>query len=332
MAGFVGKILGKLVADFKPQIVFILLHTAITEMKNPVYVWMDGKFKIMEEAKVSIMSHSFHHGSAVFEGIRFYAAEKGTAIFRLNDHIDRFFYSASFLGINLRYSKDEMASAIINTIRKNKLKEGYARPIAYYDSSSSGGVEVTPFNCPVKVAIAVWEWKHSLKNKLLKVKISPYRRISPKSADINAKISGYYYNSVIAGIDARKSGYDEAFMLDDEGYVAEATSENIFAVKNGVLFTPKKGSILPGITRDSVIILAKGIGIEVCEKNISVNELKNSDEVFLTATAAEIIAVGSIDEKLISKKEGKITSKLKKLFHLATRGKLIKYRKWIVYI
>ena len=302
-------------------------------METAKYIWMDGKLVKWDDAKIHVMTHSFHYGSAVFEGIRFYNINKNAkhccAIFRLEEHIERLFYSANKIGLKIKYSKEEIKREINKTVKANNIKNGYIRPIVYY---GYGSIEVVPTKNSANFIIAVWPWKHSMRNKLLRIKISPYIRIHHKSTDINAKISGNYANSILAGLDAKKSGYDEAVMLDYDGNIAEATSENIFIVKNEKLLTPKSENILPGITRDSIIQIAKDNKIKVAEKDISVHELLNSDEIFLAATAAEIIGVSSVNDKIVSEEEGIITKKIRKIFHSAITGKIKKYDKWLNYI
>ena len=291
------------------------------------FIWMDGKLVEWDNANVHVMSHALHHGTGVFEGIRFYNTDKGISVFRLEEHIDRLFYSCSSLNMNLKYSKEEIIEAIKKTIKKNQMKSGYIRPLVYYGQS----MDVIPWNCDVNFVIAVWPWEFFDK-EMIKLKVSSFRRLSSKSTDVSAKLSGNYINSALSGIEAKKAGFDEALLLDHNGFVAEGTAENIFMVKDNKLFTPKKDNILAGITRDTVIAIAKDNGIEVEEKDITLEEIKDASEVFLTGTGAEIMPVSQIDDKVISNSIGSVTDKIKGLFNLITKGENSKYNNWLTLI
>ena len=294
-------------------------------------IWLDGKFVDWQEAKIHILTHTLHYGGGVFEGIRAYLTEKGTAVFRLSQHIKRLFYSAFALEIKIPFSEEELKKAILETLKINELKEGYIRPIVFLGYGKMG---LNPTGSPVQVDIAVWPWDAYLGEKeTVKVKISKYIRIHPLSTIADAKICGNYVNSILASLEVKNSGFDEALFLDFEGNVAEGPGENIFMVKNKKLFTPPLGTILPGITRDSVIKIAKDLGLLVKEKKISPQEIKEADEVFFTGTAVEICPISQIDDTLINQgRIGKITKMIKEVYQKAVRGKIPKYSKWLTFV
>ncbi len=298
-------------------------------MEKTKFIWINGKFVKWENAKIHILSHALHYGSGVFEGIRCYKTNKGPAIFRLNEHIDRLFNSAKFLKIKIPFNKNQIKKAIIELIKINKVDECYIRPIVFYGYGKMG---LNPQGAEINCAIAVWPWGKYLKDKV-KVKISKFIRLHPKSIISEAKVCGYYINSIFATLDAKENNFDEALLLDYRGYVAEGPGENIFIVKNKIIYTPKLGNILPGITRDSVIRIAKDLNFKVVEKDITVNELKNCDEAFFTGTAAEITPIIQIDNKLINKgKEGEITKILKDKFQKIVHGEDNNYKNWLTYV
>lgn len=298
-------------------------------MKTTELIWMDGKLVKWKDAKVHIMTHAIHYGSAVFEGIHAYKTNKGTAIFRLDDHINRLFHSANALSMRIKFSKSQLKKAIKKLVKINRIKDGYIRPVAYY---GYGGIGVYPKGIPTNIAIITMPWGHYYSTNL-RIKISEYRRHSEKSSVYGAKISGNYANSLLAMYDVRKKGYDEALMLDLDEYVSEGPAENIFMVKNKTLIAPKSRSALPGITRKSILEISKGIGIKAYEKKVRAKELKNADELFFCGTATEIAPIASIDGKKIGNgKAGKITLKVKDKYHDVVRGKDKKYLKWLTYI
>ncbi len=293
------------------------------------YIWFNGKFLRWEQAKIHVLTHALHYGSGVFEGIRCYKTQNGPAVFRLKEHIERLFNSAKFLEMKIPFSKKEIQKAILELIKLNKIEECYIRPIVFYGYGKMG---LNPKGVNIDCAIIVWPWGKYLKDKV-KVKISKFIKLHPQSVISFAKICGYYVNSIFATFDALRDGFDESILLDYRGFVAEGSAENIFIVKNKKLLTPKLGSILPGITRDSIIKIAKDIKIEVIEKNISVKELKNCDEAFFTGTAAEITPIYQIDNKIISKGEiGEITKILQEKFYQIIHGEDKQYKNWLTYV
>ena len=299
-------------------------------MEEVEKIWFNGKFVDWKEAKIHILTHTLHYGGGVFEGIRAYKTERGPAVFRLKDHIKRLFYSAKALEMEIPFSLEEIERAILELIKINKIEECYIRPIVIFGYGKMG---LNLKEAPVSVAITLWPWEKYLGEKPIKVKVSRYIRIHPKSTVATAKICGHYVNSILASLEAQKSGFDEALFLDFEGFVAEGPGENIFIVKDKKLFTPLAGSILPGITRDSILKVAKNLNIETQEKKISLKEIKRADEAFFTGTAVEICPIGKIDDILINNgKIGEITKQIKDLYQRIIRGKEKKYLNWLQFI
>ena len=304
-------------------------------MKEVGKIWMNGKLVPFKDAKVHVLTHALHYSTAVFEGIRCYNTSNGSAIFRLPEHVDRFFNSAKLYGMKIRYTKKQIVDAIIRTVKASGLKECYIRPIAYYGYGTMG---LTPTLNKVDVSISCWEWKmgESKAGKFsgAKCKISKWVRIDSRSQPMQAKSAANYSNAALARVEALKSGYDEAIMLNSSGKVAEGSAENIFIIKSGIIKTPPlNADILNGITRDSVIRLIKANGIKLVEKNITVKELFKADEVFMTGTAAEVKSVSKINKTLIGNgKMGKITKTLQKSFIDAAMGKDQRFTSWLQYI
>jgi len=304
-------------------------------MKEVGKIWMNGKFVPFKDANVHVLTHALHYSTAVFEGIRCYDTPNGSAIFRLTEHVDRLFNSAKLYGMKMRYTKKQITDAIIRTVKASGLKDCYIRPIAYYGYGTMG---LTPTLNKVDVSISCWEWKmgESKAGKFsgAKCKISKWVRIDSRSQPMQAKSAANYSNAALARVEALKSGYDEAIMLNSSGKVAEGSAENIFIIKSGIIKTPPlNADILNGITRDSVIRLIKVNGIKLVEKNITVKELFKADEVFMTGTAAEVKSVSKINKTLIGNgKMGKITKTLQKSFMDAAMGKDQQFTSWLQYI
>ncbi len=301
-------------------------------MKKAKYIWMDTKLVKWEEAQVHVLTHTLHYGFGVFEGIRFYKQEKGgSAIFRLKEHIDRLLNSAKIIGLPVDFTEEHIINAIIKTIKENGIEEGYIRPIIFLGDGAMG---LNFTDNPVRFSVAVWEWgaylgEEGLKNGI-RAKISSFVRHHVNASMTKAKVCGNYVNSILAKKEAVKDGYDEAIILDTEGYVSEASGENIFIVKNGIIKTPPLTSILPGITRDCIIEISRDCEIQLIEQRFTRDELYIADEVFFTGTAAEITPVRSVDERIIGKgKPGEITKKLQEIFFNAVRGKDERYKKWL---
>ena len=298
-------------------------------------IWMDGKLIPWEEANVHILTHSLHYGLAVFEGIRCYLCPDGkSAVFRLREHVDRLFDSAQIGDIKIPYSKKEISEACKETLRVNQLREGYIRPIVFIGEGVMG---VYPGENPIQVAIITWSWGAYLGEEALekgiRVKVSSYTRHHVNVMMTKAKICGNYVNSVLAKREVMKMGYDEALMLDTEGYVSEASGENIFMVKNGSLKTTPLTSILPGITRDSVIQIAKAKKIALLEERFTRDELYTAQEAFFTGTAAELTPIREVDDRMIGNgKPGSMTKELQAAFFDIVKGKNPNYREWLDYL
>jgi len=304
-------------------------------MKETGKIWMNGKLIPFKDAKVHVLTHALHYSTAVFEGIRCYNTPDGSAIFRLPEHVDRFFNSAKMYGMKMRYSKKQISNAIIKTVKTSGLKECYIRPLAYYGYGTMG---LTPTLNKVDVSIACWKWKmgESKAGKFsgAKCKISKWIRIDSKSQPMQSKSAANYSNAALARVEALKNGYDEAIMLNNKGNVAEGSAENIFVIKNGIIKTPPlDADILNGITRNSVIQLIKKEHMKLVEKNITVNELLKADEVFMTGTAAEVKSVTKIDKNAIGNGGvGEITKELQKSFMNIVMGKDKRFVRWLTYL
>ncbi|HET6458851.1 MAG TPA: branched-chain amino acid transaminase [Nitrosopumilaceae archaeon] len=301
-------------------------------MKEQGKIWMNGKLVPFKDAKVHVLTHALHYSTAVFEGIRCYNTPKGSIIFRLPEHVDRLYKSAKMYSMKLPYSKNEIAKAIIETVKASKLKECYIRPIAYY---GYGVLGLTPTPNKIDLAIACWEWKlgESSAGKIrgARCKVSSWLRIDSRSQPMQAKAASNYANAALARVEALKDGYDEAIMLNYNGKVSEGSAENIFLVNNGKIFTPPSSAgILNGITRDSVIKIARSDEISITETSIDREDLYVADEVFMTGTAAEVKSVTEIDNITIGDgKPGRITRKLQDAFLNAAMGKDKRFSKWL---
>lgn len=294
-------------------------------------IWMDGKFIDWDDAKVHILTHTLHYGLGIFEGIRCYETDEGPSIFRLEEHIERLFNSAHIFMIDIPFSKEELKNAVIETVKINKMKECYIRPLVYIGYGAMG---LYPKENPINVAIAVWPWGTYLGEKGLKegirVKISSYIRNHVNSQMSRSKVCGYYVNSQLAKKEAVTCGYDEALLLDTEGYVSEGSGENIFIYRNGLLKTTPLTSILEGITRDSIKKIAKDMNIPVLEERFTRDEVYIADEAFFTGTAAEITPIKEVDGRIIGNGvPGKITLKLQEKFFNIVKGKVKKYKSWL---
>ena len=304
-------------------------------MKETGKIWMNGKLVPFKNAKVHVLTHALHYSTSIFEGIRCYDTPEGSAIFRLPEHIDRFFNSAKMYSMKMPYSKKKISDGIVSTVNASKLKQCYIRPLAYYGYGTMG---LTPTNNKVDVSISCWEWKmgESKAGKFsgAKCKISKWVRIDSKSQPMQAKSAANYSNAALARMEALNAGYDEAIMLNNKGHVAEGSAENIFVVKNGRITTPPlDADILDGITRDSAIKLLKSNKIKVIEKNLKINDLLKADEVFMTGTAAEVKSVTRVNKtKIGNGKIGEVTKELQESFMDTVMGKNKKFRSWLKFI
>lgn len=300
-------------------------------IKKTEKVWMDGKFVDWDKANVHVMTHTLHYGLGVFEGIRCYETGNGPAIFRLKEHVERLFKSAHIFMLKIPYSQKEIENAIVQTVKINKIKECYIRPIVYIGYGAMG---LYPKENPVNVAISAWPWGAYLGEEGLKkgirVKVSSFIRNHVNSQMSRGKVCGYYINSQLAKREAISCGYDEALLLDTEGYVSEGSGENVFIVRNNRLKTTPLTSILEGITRDSIMEIARDNGIEVIEERFTRDELYIADEAFFTGTAAEVTPIREVDGRTIGAgKPGEITRKLQSVFFDIAKGRNKKYKSWI---
>ena len=293
------------------------------------YMWMDGEFVKWNDAKVPILTHAIHYGTAVFEGIRAYPSKDNLVVFRLKEHIARLMESCKILPLEHKYSESDLEQSILELLRRNQLKQSsYIRPLVYV---GYGGIGLNFTGFPVNVSITAFPFGKYFSNPEIKVCISNWKRISDESMPVQAKASGNYLNSVLAKLDALRLGFDDAILLGKNSMVSEGTGENIFVVKNGEIATPPTtSSILVGITRDSVIQMAKDMGMKITEREISRIELYQADEVFFTGTAAEVTAIVEIDNRKIGTgKIGNVTDKIRKSYADIVAGNNEKYLNWL---
>ena len=297
-------------------------------------IWFDGEYIPWREARIHVLTHTLHYGMGVFEGIRAYKTEKGTAVFRLREHTERLFQSAQIMRMPINYDRDTINKVCCETIVKNNLQSAYIRPICFYGSEGMG---LRADNLKTHLAIAAWEWgaylgADGLENGI-RIRTSSYTRHHVNISMCKAKATGHYINSMLALQEAIECGYDEALLLDNEGYVAEGSGENFFLVYNGVIYTPELVSALNGITRDSIITLARETGIEVKEKRITRDEVYIADEAFFTGTAAEVTPIRELDGRIIGDgKRGSITRSLQELFFDQAHGRRKEHPEWLTYI
>lgn len=297
-------------------------------------IWFNGQLIEWRDAKTHVLTHTLHYGMGVFEGVRAYETAEGPAIFRLQEHTKRLFNSAKILGMKLPYTQDEINQAHIDVVKANNLHSCYFRPMAYYGAAKLG---VAPQADDVQVILAAWPWGAYLGEEGMKrgirVRVSSFTRHHPNIHMIKAKANGNYLNSILANTEATCDGYDEAILLDAQGYVAEGSGENIFVVNEGKLYTPALDVALDGITRKSVIAIAEEMGLPVIEKRITRDELYAADEVFFTGTAAEVTPIREIDNREIGIGErGPITTEIQQRYFDIVEGKNPAYRHWLTYV
>ena len=297
-------------------------------------IWLDGKFLPWRDARIHVLTHSLHYGMGVFEGVRAYKTDAGTAIFRLREHTNRLFRSARIMRMPMNYDADTVNRVCCEVMKKNGLDSGYLRPICFYGSEGMG---LRADNLKTHLAIAAWEWGAYLGSegleKGIRIKTSSYTRHHVNISMCKAKATGHYINSMLALREALDCGYDEALLLDNEGYVAEGSGENFFLVRDGVIYTPDLVSALEGITRDSIITLARECGFEVREKRITRDEVYIADEAFFTGTAAEVTPIRELDGRIIgSGVRGKVTAQLQKLFFDQVHGRRTEHPEWLTYV
>jgi branched-chain amino acid aminotransferase len=299
------------------------------------YIWMDGEFVDWREAKVHVLTHTLHYGVGVFEGVRAYATDRGPAIFRLDRHTERLQQSAKIMGMKIPFSSEVISQAQIDCVAKNELKSAYLRPMAFYGSEAMG---LHAKGLKVHLSIAAWEWgtylgEGALENGI-RVKTSSFNRHHVNSTMSKAKTNGHYTNSIMALQEAENAGYDEALMLDTNGYVAEGSGENIFIVRRGKVYTPSLTSALEGITRDSIVeVMASDMGLEVIEKQITRDEIYTADEAFFTGTAAEVTPIRELDDREIGDGScGPITKEIQQRYFDVVNGRDPNRQDWLTYI
>ncbi len=301
-------------------------------MQTTEFIWFDGKLVPWAEANVHVLSHALHYGTGVFEGIRTYECADGTSsVFRLDEHVTRLFNSMKILGLEIPHSHETIFNAILETLKVNKLSQGYIRPLSFVGAGVMG---IHPKTNPIQTVIAVWPWGAYLGAEALangiSIKTSTFTRHHVNAMMTKAKTSGNYVNSVLAKMEAVQDGYDEALMLDTNGFVSEATGENIFIVRNGVIKTTPLTSILGGITRESVMTLAQDLGYTVVEQQFTRDELYIADEAFFTGTAAELTPIRAVDNRIIgSGKAGPVAAHLQKDYFALVKGQNAKYEHWL---
>ncbi len=292
-------------------------------------IWMDGELVDWADAKIHVLSHTLHYGNGVFEGIRAYATDRGTAVFRLTPHIQRLFSSARILRITIPYTLEEMVRATKETVAVNGLGSCYIRPLVYLGYGEMG---LNPLPCVVNVSIATWRWGVYLGDESIhsgvRMMISSWQRHDPNAMPPAAKGCGHYINSQMAKIQAVDSGYDEAILLSPQGHVSECTGENLFVVSDGVIFTPPTSAgALRGVTQDSVRQIAGDCGIRYETENLLRSDLYTADEAFITGTAAEVVPIRSVDDREIGE-PGPVTRQIQEIFYEAVNGRIERYRHW----
>ena len=298
------------------------------------FIWFNGKLVDWRDANIHVLTHSLHYGMAVFEGVRAYKTDQGPAIFRLDEHTKRWFNSAKIFQMEMPYSQEELMKAQLEVVKANQLESCYLRPIAWIGSEKLG---ISPKGNQILVSIAAWQWGAYLGedglNKGIRVKTSSFSRHHVNVSLVRAKASGYYINSILANQEVTAHGYDEALLLDTDGYVSEGSGENVFIVRDGVIYTPDLASCLAGITRDSIITIAHDLGFEVREKRITRDEMYCSDEAFFTGTAAEVTPIRELDDRIIGNGgRGPVTEKIQNVFFDIVKGKNDKYHSWLTYV
>ncbi len=297
-------------------------------------IWYDGKLVNWRDATTHVLTHTLHYGMGVFEGVRAYKTDKGTAIFRLQDHTDRLFNSARILQMKMPFDKQTIMEAQKAAVHENKLESAYIRPMAFYGAEAMG---IAAKTLSTHVICAAWSWGAYMGDEALthgiRVKTSSFARHHVNITMCKAKANGNYMNSILAHQEAAQDGYDEALLLDVDGFVAEGSGENIFIIRKGKLYTPDLTSALEGITRDTIVQLAKEIGLEVIEKRITRDEVYTADEAFFTGTAAEVTPIRELDNRVIgSGTRGPITEKLQALYFDVVKGKSAKHADWLTLV
>jgi branched-chain amino acid aminotransferase len=303
-------------------------------MQQTEWIWLDGSLVRWEEARVHVLTHALHYGLGVFEGIRCYECHDGrSAIFRLREHVERLFGSAHVLDLPMPFPRQKILDACLETVRANKLRECYLRPIAFMGDGEMG-LAARP---ATRVAVAAWPWGAYLGDegmqRGIRVKTSSFQRFHPNTLLTKAKATGHYVNSILAAREARTAGYDEALLLDVDGYVSEASGENIFIVTDGVVKTTPLPTVLAGITREAVLKMLADLGVPTREERFTRDEVYLADEAFFTGTAAEVTPIRELDDRKVGAgAPGELTKRLQELFFATVRGKEERYRSWLAYV
>ena len=298
------------------------------------FIWQDGKLVPWRDATTHVLTHSLHYGVAVFEGVRAYKTTRGTAIFRLAEHTQRLLNSGKIYMMDIPYSKDVLMEAQLEVVRANKLESCYLRPIAFYGSEKMG---ISTRGATVHVAIAAWPWGAYLGEegleKGIRVKTSSFARHHVNVTMPRAKVASTYANSILANLEVTQEGYDEALLLDTQGFVAEGAGENLFVIKDGRIYEPEIASALTGITRDSVINIARELGLEVHAKRLTRDDIYIADEAFFTGTAAEVTPIRELDNRVIGEgRRGPITERIQSRFFDIVNGRAPEYDRWLAYV
>lgn len=299
-------------------------------MQQSDWIWFDGKMVPWADAKTHVLSHTLHYGSGAFEGIRFYNTDRGPAVFRLKEHVDRLIYSANVIGIELPYSNEQIEQAILKTVRENGLTQGYIRPLVFL---GLGDLRVSAKNSPVHLIIACWPLGNYLAAECVDVKVSDFIRIHPDSTITDAKLCGHYTNSVVASLALKNTKYHESLLLDFEGYIAEGPGENFFCVVDGVFKTPPLGRILAGITRKTIIRMIGDLGYQCIEERMTVDDVLKADEAFFTGTAVEVTPIRSLNDVVFGDGHmGPLTKLIRDCYFDTITGKNAAYERYLSYV
>ena len=299
-------------------------------MKKTETIWHNGVLKPWEENTTHVLTHTLHYGGGAFEGIRFYKTDRGTAIFQLKKHMQRLIYSSEVLGMKLAYNLEDLMEATVAMVKSNGLEAGYIRPLSYFGYKELG---VSAKGNPVEVIIANWPWGKYLPHDMVDIKVSKYKRISPETTVIDAKLCGHYIGGILSAIELEKTHYHEALFMDHDGNIAEGAGENFFIVKDNVIYTPSLGHILPGITRATIIEIAEKNNYKVIEQKVTLEQAQNADEAFFTGTAVEVTPIKSINDKLIGNGElGEVTAFIKQTYDDTVHGRNADFTKYLTFV
>jgi len=300
-------------------------------MQTTETIWHNGVLKPWEEATTHVLTHTLHYGGGAFEGIRFYKTEKGPAIFQLSKHMERLIYSSKVLGMDFDYTLDQLNDAVVEMVKANGLESGYIRPLSYFGYKELG---VSAKGNPAEIIIANWPWGKYLPHDLVDIVVSKYKRISPETTVIDAKICGHYIGGILSSIELEDSKYHEALFMDHDNNIAEGAGENFFIVKDKVIYTPSLGHILPGITRATIIEIARHYGYKVVEQKITLEQALSADEAFFTGTAVEVTPIGSINDQTIGEANvvGEVTEFIKQTYDDVVHGRNEDFMKYLTFV